>query len=1031
MFEEVLAAIEDSNSRRVLSWVNSVQNVDEQVDSAYGGTALHWAVHWGDQVIVKALLARNADPNLRNNFGATPLHWAAKAGSVKLVKLLMSYGADPAAKNNTADTPMDVAQEAGEMAVLEALNSTPYPPQPMEKPREPSKPSRGKAAAEPRRAPAAKQTSVVTPSAVAKKSVRTAKGKTETPADSPRHPHASNINGQGDKPTCEQKPAADMVSSPLRGNSMTSTHSPKRLGAANSGYSTPLVNEVANSTITALQRGKIRAEMELVQKEKIVEDLREQLGQISKELFLLQAKSKTFDDMKTKLEEAGRQKMRLQFEMKQTTVDAEGKRRKEEYTKFVEREQRMKEHHAALQAAEQAQKKAEKEKEALQKASTKEKEELMGALRKKEAQLDNTRSLLNAANAEKARFEVDLKAIENLRAEVIDLRKDKALLEVDLQGMQDIEAEGDRLRSELMESGLEVKKLLGQLGEIQASHGTLKTQFDLAKGQLAQRQDAMRKVDEQQKEISKLKVLLSSAEEAVKQASEFKAVCENGADTASIHLQNSLEIMQKEKQDMALKQAETESSLRELKTKFDELLKQKEIDDVKLTEMGDVMKQNAVLTGENSRLRHENQMKTLKVEELNSTTVEAMRNMGAMEAELKDLREAADSMHMVEKECLNLRVESKKYLLELEHVKAILDSLQSEKVGLEDANRENEEAKQVLMRLQVDHELLQERLQSVEAELEEYQNGNIDGQHQSGNEMVAQIENLGTKLATMESECGKLELENRKLIEQLAERDQTIMDMDGERLEWVATKEMLKKLESVEKEKNVLALDVRHLQETAQEMERQKRTVEEILKDRERQLHNREKELDKKSAQLEDTVTAKETLARELQGSNTDLKIAVKDLEARLRETERGRNEEYRMLQAERENMQRQMRGALKQSQQEAAALKQRLTLMQKERSGLEMQLKALQEASQYLGGTGHFENAAAFGSTPPRSARLDPLDDEFSGADSTPRRTSLPPVTKVHKGHMPRPPTNKKELHNIASSRLVDTYSGHLDEDF
>ena len=50
-------------------------------------------------------------------------------------------------------------------------------------------------------------------------------------------------------------------------------------------------------------------------------------------------------------------------------------------------------------------------------------------MRKKEAELDKTRSLLAAANAEKARFEVDLKAVESLRAEVMDLRKDKALLE--------------------------------------------------------------------------------------------------------------------------------------------------------------------------------------------------------------------------------------------------------------------------------------------------------------------------------------------------------------------------------------------------------------------------------------------------------------------------------------------------------------------------------------------------------------------------------------------------------------------------
>eukprot|EP00670_Eutreptiella_braarudii_P012979 CAMPEP_0174320644 /NCGR_PEP_ID=MMETSP0810-20121108/9710_1 /TAXON_ID=73025 ORGANISM="Eutreptiella gymnastica-like, Strain CCMP1594" /NCGR_SAMPLE_ID=MMETSP0810 /ASSEMBLY_ACC=CAM_ASM_000659 /LENGTH=135 /DNA_ID=CAMNT_0015431671 /DNA_START=88 /DNA_END=492 /DNA_ORIENTATION=+ len=127
MFEEVLAAIEDLNTRRVQSWMQAVGDVDEETDSAFGGTALHWAIHWGANDIAAALLQKGANPNAKNNFGATPLHWAAKAGSEELVKVLMAYGGDPAVRNNTADTAIDVAEEAGEANVVEILKAPPGP----------------------------------------------------------------------------------------------------------------------------------------------------------------------------------------------------------------------------------------------------------------------------------------------------------------------------------------------------------------------------------------------------------------------------------------------------------------------------------------------------------------------------------------------------------------------------------------------------------------------------------------------------------------------------------------------------------------------------------------------------------------------------------------------------------------------------------------------------------------------------------------------------------------------------------------
>lgn len=1028
MFEEVLAAIEDSNSRRVLAWVNSVNNVDDQVDTAYGGTALHWAVHWGDHPIAKALLAKGASPDRQNNFGATPLHWACKSGDEELVKLLMSYGADVTIQNNTADTPMDVAKESGEMKCLEIMNN---PPPPAEKPK-------AKVSAPParNRAGGARQATISDAPPT----------EAPPPGKKSESPHATSPRGRKEVPVKIESPRSYKPDKSEAESDTRSLHSGTASDSKSVGYSTVLSEQIATSTVTTLQRGKIRAEMELVHQQKLVEDLRDQLGAMSKEMFMLQAKAKTFDEMKAKLEQASKEKLRLNFEMKQGAVDSEGKRRMQEHNETLSREKALQDHYNALQQANDLKLKAEKEKALLETSFAKERSDMDHALTKKEAQLDATRAMLATAQAEKTRLEVELKTIESLKDEVIDLRKDKALLEVDLQGMHDLEAEVETMRGDRMQRDLEIKKLQGQLGELQSEHDQLKGQWERAADQLAKHAAVVKELDEQRKDNAKLEVKLASAQEETKQAREIKEVYENNADQATIHLQTSLKLMQQEKEDLGLAKAEVESTLKEIKALNQEMKRQKEIDDTKLGEMAKVMNDNATLKGELSRMRVDLGEKVAKIQELNQSCVDTIRKLAETETELKELRECHDNYTMMEKECLDLRVTTKKTQLELEHLRNIMDSLQSEKNDLEDQNRELTEIKENHLRLQVEHELMADRLGTVEAEVDEYRTGKMKGNYKSGKDMACEIENLNTQLATMEAECNKLELENRTVLEELANKEQCIQDLEGERLEWFAAKEMLKKLENVHKEKSVMAQDLRHLQDLVDEMDRQKKTMEDLLKDRERQLSNREKELDKKNAQMDDLVSAKDAMGRELQNQNTDLKIQAKDLEARLRENERGRAEEYRMMQVEKEGALREAKAHLKHAQGEMQGMKQRLLMMQKERAGLEMQLKALQEAASFLGGGGGggggYESArstADFMSTPLKSigSPVSP-EDEYAEVTQPTRGRSLPPVLKGQKGHVPRPPppaASKKDFYGSigsGSGRMSDDYSGgHLADDY
>jgi uncharacterized protein len=87
-----------------------------------GGTALLWAIHWGDAEAVDLLLKAGADVKVANRLNATPLYLAAESGNDVIVRKLLEAGADP---NQTVlsegETPLMFAARSGNVEAMRLL----------------------------------------------------------------------------------------------------------------------------------------------------------------------------------------------------------------------------------------------------------------------------------------------------------------------------------------------------------------------------------------------------------------------------------------------------------------------------------------------------------------------------------------------------------------------------------------------------------------------------------------------------------------------------------------------------------------------------------------------------------------------------------------------------------------------------------------------------------------------------------------------------------------------------------------------
>lgn len=95
-------------------------DVDVNVRSADGATALMWAAYHGDKELVQALLKAGAKANVANKYGATALTEAVRYGDLDLFRTVLDAGADIEAPNPDKQTALmlAIASNQPEMAKL-------------------------------------------------------------------------------------------------------------------------------------------------------------------------------------------------------------------------------------------------------------------------------------------------------------------------------------------------------------------------------------------------------------------------------------------------------------------------------------------------------------------------------------------------------------------------------------------------------------------------------------------------------------------------------------------------------------------------------------------------------------------------------------------------------------------------------------------------------------------------------------------------------------------------------------------------
>ena len=91
------------------------RRVDVNARQADGGTALHWAAHFGEVKIAELLIRAGARPGIADDTGVTPIHLACTNRSDALVDLFLEAGADPNATLLNGETALMTCSRTGDV----------------------------------------------------------------------------------------------------------------------------------------------------------------------------------------------------------------------------------------------------------------------------------------------------------------------------------------------------------------------------------------------------------------------------------------------------------------------------------------------------------------------------------------------------------------------------------------------------------------------------------------------------------------------------------------------------------------------------------------------------------------------------------------------------------------------------------------------------------------------------------------------------------------------------------------------------
>jgi len=106
-------------------WQQALALIDHGADvnatSEDGSTALLWAAHRDDRMLVERLLKAHADAKAANHYGATPMSEAAAYGDPVVLELLLKAGADPDTADADGQTALMVIAHTSNLQAAELL----------------------------------------------------------------------------------------------------------------------------------------------------------------------------------------------------------------------------------------------------------------------------------------------------------------------------------------------------------------------------------------------------------------------------------------------------------------------------------------------------------------------------------------------------------------------------------------------------------------------------------------------------------------------------------------------------------------------------------------------------------------------------------------------------------------------------------------------------------------------------------------------------------------------------------------------
>jgi ankyrin repeat protein len=115
----LIEAVRAKNADRVRALI--AERVDVNTRQGDQATALHWAAHLDDKVIVDELLRAGAVPDVADDTGATPLYLACVNGNAEVVARLLDAGANAKAALLSGETVLMTCARSGNATAVRSL----------------------------------------------------------------------------------------------------------------------------------------------------------------------------------------------------------------------------------------------------------------------------------------------------------------------------------------------------------------------------------------------------------------------------------------------------------------------------------------------------------------------------------------------------------------------------------------------------------------------------------------------------------------------------------------------------------------------------------------------------------------------------------------------------------------------------------------------------------------------------------------------------------------------------------------------